>query len=78
MEATVFALKKRTVDPANSMHTGTNASRAICNVAFIALPSQREGAQPPLMGASFPNIDHVFHKIKFAHRDGQRLAAAIG
>jgi hypothetical protein len=36
-EATIFALKKRTADPANSMHTGTSASRAICNVAFIAL-----------------------------------------
>jgi hypothetical protein len=30
-------VKKRIADPANSMHTGTNASRAICNVAFIAL-----------------------------------------
>jgi hypothetical protein len=31
---------KRTADPANSMDTGTNASRAICNVAFIALGQQ--------------------------------------
>jgi hypothetical protein len=36
-EVTVFARTKRTADPANSMHTSTNASRAISKVAFIML-----------------------------------------
>ena len=30
------------------------------------------------MGASFRNIDNVFHKFKVGHRAGQRLAAATG
>ncbi len=49
-EATVFVLEKRTADPANSMHAGTNASRAICNVVLIALKTLHQGhTNKPLM-----------------------------
>jgi len=45
---------------------------------FIRLYRQREARSAIAGGAELRNIDNVFHKIKSAHRTGQRFAVVIG